>query len=93
VDLPDVVIGEKRSCTKCNKEVEIVGETVHDDYDDQILSCGHSSKRTKRTNNESISLTERVQSDVIKIRTINEGGVPVLVSGGISQVASFSSDK
>lgn len=84
--------GEKRTCTICNKDVEIVSETSHDDYDDQIMSCGHQSKRKPRASEESISLTEMVQSKVIEVRTIAQEGVPVLVSGpsGISKVASFS---
>lgn len=86
-----MTIGEKRPCTICNKEVEIIDEARHGNVVDQKLSCGHTPKRTIHTIEESLSLTEVVQGNAIKVQTIAEG-VPILVSGssGVSQVVSFS---
>lgn len=72
-------MGEKRFCVKCNKDVEIINVIRHEDYEEQILSCGHTGRRVERELHEAISISDKVEANVIKVRTLTEG--PILVSG------------
>jgi hypothetical protein len=72
-------MGEKRFCVNCNKDVEIEKVIPHEDYDEQILSCGHTGRRKNRSlPPENVSLGEKLEANVIKFRTLTEG--PILVS-------------
>jgi hypothetical protein len=59
-----VTRGEKRLCATCDEEVEVVDEARDGDVVDQKLSCGHTSKRTIRNVQESLSLKEIVRTIV-----------------------------
>jgi hypothetical protein len=78
-------MGEKRFCVVCNKDVEIDKVIPHEDYDVQILSCGHTGKRISRSIVEAIS-----NSKTITIESL--GATPIKVSGdaGIQVYGTFS---
>jgi len=38
---------KKTRCATCNKTVEIVNYIPHEEYDDQIFSCGHGIELKK----------------------------------------------
>jgi hypothetical protein len=38
---------KKTRCATCNKTVEIVNHIPHEEYDDQIFSCGHGIELKK----------------------------------------------
>ncbi|MDQ6864311.1 MAG: hypothetical protein M3044_10850 [Thermoproteota archaeon] len=87
-----MTIGEKRPCTKCNKEVEIVDEVKDGNIVHQRLSCGDTSDRTVHRIEERLSLKELVQDDIIRVQTLTKEGAPMQVSGstGISQMISLA---
>jgi hypothetical protein len=73
-------MGEKRFCVTCNKDVEIDTVIPHEDYDEQILSCGHTGRRINRSIEETISISKKVaDSKTITIESI--GNAPIKVSG------------
>jgi hypothetical protein len=43
------LVGEHRTCVHCNKQVEVIGECVHQDHTLQFLSCGHTSRAFERS--------------------------------------------
>ncbi len=72
-------MGEKRFCVKCNKDVEIVKVIPYEGYEEQFLSCGDTGKRiVMPTIQETIPISDKVEANVIKVRTLTEG--PILVS-------------
>jgi hypothetical protein len=88
------LIGERRHCVECNKQVDVVGEGL--DNDVQVLSCGHRSKGGQRSIINPLSAV-RSQPSVIKaisdawdkippwkiskIEPLTTGTLPVQVSG------------
>ena len=74
------VMGEKRFCVICDKGVEINKVIPHEDYDEQILSCGHFGRRINVSMPpEKVSIGGYLDANVIKYRSLVEG--PLLVSG------------
>ena len=72
------VMGEKRFCVICDKDVEIDKVIPHEDYDEQMLSCGHFGRPINCSMPpENMSIGEKLDANVIKYRSL-EG--PVLVS-------------
>ena len=70
---------DKRYCASCNKDVEILDVIPHEDHDEQVLSCGHTFKFVDANASDTISITDMVERQVTKVRTLTEG--PILVSG------------
>jgi hypothetical protein len=54
-------MGEKRFCVICDKDVEIDKVLPHEDYDEQILSCGHFGRRINRTIEEKAEIKDEVK--------------------------------
>jgi hypothetical protein len=77
------LIGQKRICTTCNEEVEIINIISHDDYDEQVFSCGHRSKYVERKIDDTILINDILEkSKMIKIELISSAStVPVELSG------------
>ena len=64
-------MGEKRFCVICDKDVEIDNVIPHEDYDEQILSCGHFGRRINRSMPpENKSIGEKLDANVIKYRVL-----------------------
>jgi hypothetical protein len=83
---------EKRECPNCKKEVEIVEQDPIQDepkgHFRQMLSCGHSFKFVDAHLSETISISDKVEANVIKYRSL-EG--PILVSDdSVTSVTSGS---
>jgi hypothetical protein len=83
---------EKRECPNCKKEVEIVElDPIQDEpkgHFRQMLSCGHSFKFVDAHLSETISISDKVEANVIKYRSL-EG--PILVSDdSVTSVTSGS---
>jgi hypothetical protein len=80
---------EKRHCPTCIKDVEILNVLPHEDYDEHILSCGHPEGRKNRSiQEEPISITGKLEGEVIKVKTLGSG--PVVVSGA-SEISYLTS--
>jgi hypothetical protein len=65
----------------------------HDDYDLVEFNCGHTSHKFDRSIVEpTVSVSDSLTGEVVKISTLAADGVPVLVSGSsqVSKIASFS---
>ncbi len=74
------LMGEKRFCVICDKDVEIDKVIPHEDYDEQILSCGHFGRRINISiPPEKVSIGGNLDANVIKYRSLVEG--PLLVTG------------
>ena len=72
-------MAEKRFCVICDKDVEIDKVIPHEDYDEQILSCGHFARRINVSiPPEKVSIGGNLDANVIKYRSLVEG--PLLVS-------------
>ena len=85
-------MAEKRECPNCKKEVEIIeldpiqGEPKG--HFRQMLSCGHSFKFVDAHLSETISISDKLEANVIKYKSF-EG--PILVSGdSVTSVTSGS---
>jgi hypothetical protein len=81
-------------CPVCNRgemREKVISDTKREWLCDND-ECAHKEAQVQPPR-ESVSIADMVQSRTIKVRTIQEGGVPVLVSGtsGISKFASLSS--
>jgi hypothetical protein len=84
------MISQKRLCTTCNEEVEIINIISHDDYDEQVFSCGHRSKYVERKIDDTVLINEILEkSKRIKIELIStSSAVPVEVSGDSGTIAT-----
>jgi hypothetical protein len=75
-------VAEKRECPNCKKEVEIIElDPIQDEpkgHFRQMLSCGHSFKFVDAHLSETISISDKVEDNLIKYKSL-EG--PILVSG------------
>jgi hypothetical protein len=56
------LIGSRRTCVLCDKEVEVKNVIPEGNDFRQILSCGHTLRYIERTLNENISITDSVRS-------------------------------
>ena len=66
------LMGERKFCVMCGKDVEILDVIPHEDHDEQVLSCGHTFKFVDANASDTISITDMVERQVTKIRTLPE---------------------
>ncbi len=66
------MLRDKRYCASCNKDVEILDVIPLEDHDEQVLSCGHTFKLVDANASDTISVTDMVERQVTKIRTLPE---------------------
>jgi hypothetical protein len=52
VTIAPILMGEKRFCVICDKDVEIVKVITHGNYDVQILSCDHIGRKLNLSREE-----------------------------------------
>lgn len=73
-------IGDKRECATCHKLVEVMELTPSGDgWYIQNLSCGHTGRiRVMDPIVENVPITERLEREVKRVRTI--GDTPILVT-------------
>src|SRR5437868_8582104 len=80
-------------CAICNENVDIIQANHHTDYEERILSCGHTSKRYIRDMTEPrINISDKITTTLERFKQSQRVSVEEKVINGKSSI-QFSAEK
>jgi hypothetical protein len=80
-------------CGSCNKDVDILEVKHHTDFDERILSCGHTSNKSiKNINEPTIHISDKITATVSRLKRSENMQVEEKVINGKLSI-HFSAEK